>query len=88
MGIESLGAAIIFPAIIFLAIIFPAIVYAPFLYIKKPYIKGTDRLCKVVELSVVESFFKMFYMSQMNPKEAFRNTESSVHLPYIAGLSL
>ena len=26
-------------------------------------------------------------MSQMNPEEAFHNTESSVQLPYKAGLS-
>ena len=32
--------------------------------------------------------FKKFYMSQMNPKEAFHNTGYSVQLPYIAGLSL
>ena len=32
--------------------------------------------------------FKMFNMSQMNPKEAFHNTEYSVQLPYIAGHSL
>ena len=32
--------------------------------------------------------FKMFNMSQMNPKEAFHNTENSVQLPYIAGPSL
>ena len=28
------------------------------------------------------------YMSQMNPKEFFRNTACSVQLPFIAGLSL
>ena len=32
--------------------------------------------------------FKKFYMSQMNPKEAFHDLAYSVHLHYIAGLSL
>ena len=32
--------------------------------------------------------FKMFNMSQMNPKEVFHNTAYSVQLPYIAGHSL
>jgi len=30
----------------------------------------------------------MFYMSQINPKEAFHNTANSVQLPYITSLSL
>ena len=45
-------------------------------------IKGSDRLCKVVEN------FKKFNMSQMNPKEVFHNTAYSVQLPKIAGHSL
>jgi len=32
--------------------------------------------------------FKKFNMSQMNPKEVFHNTASSVQLPYIADHSL
>ena len=32
--------------------------------------------------------FKKFNMSQMNPKEVFRNTAHSVQLPHIAGHSL
>ena len=44
--------------------------------------------------SIVEFFkelfetYKMFYMSQMNPKQIFHNTKFSLQLPYIAGHSL
>ena len=59
--------------------------------------KGSDPLCKVVELSMLccgklqtqdLQIFRNFDMSQMNRKEVFHNTVYSVHLPYIAGHSL
>ena len=63
----------------------------------KSSFKGSDRLFKVVELSMqccgkIQTqdlqIFKMFYMSQMNPKEVFPNAAYSVQIPYIAGHSL
>ncbi len=54
------------------------------------WLKRSDLLCKVVELSMQTQdlqIFKKFNMSQINSKEVFHNTAYSVQ-PFIAGHSL